>query len=63
MDYFGINSAEELPKIKEVITEQVDPTIMNPQLGTSEIIVEETLVVTDNGELIINEDQAETGEE
>lgn len=63
MDYFGINSAEELPKIKEVITEQVDPTVMNPQLGTSEIIVEETLVVTDNGELIINEDQAEAGEE
>ena len=29
MDYFGINSADELPKIKEVLAEQlVEPTIM-----------------------------------
>ena len=30
MDYFGINSAEDLPKIKEVIAEQlVEPTIVS----------------------------------
>ena len=30
MDYFGINSAEDLPKIKEVIAEQiVQPTLIN----------------------------------
>src|SRR6478672_10971511 len=30
MDYFGINSAEDLPKIKEVLAEQiVEPTIIN----------------------------------
>ena len=29
MDYFGINSAEDLPKIKEVLAEQiVEPTII-----------------------------------
>src|SRR5574339_747740 len=30
MDYFGINSAEDLPKIKEVLAEQIiEPTIVN----------------------------------
>ena len=30
MDYFGINSSEDLPKIKEVFAEQmVQPTLMN----------------------------------
>ena len=30
MDYFGINSAEDLPKIKEVLAEQlVEPTIIS----------------------------------
>jgi segregation and condensation protein B len=29
MDYFGINTAEDLPKIKEVLPEQlVEPTII-----------------------------------
>ncbi len=32
MDYFGINSAQDLPKIKEVLAEQnVEATIINPQ--------------------------------
>jgi segregation and condensation protein B len=31
MDYFGINSAEDLPKIKEVLAEQlIEGTIVNP---------------------------------
>jgi segregation and condensation protein B len=30
MDYFGINSSEDLPKIKEVFAEQmVQPTLIN----------------------------------
>ena len=30
MDYFGINSADDLPKIKEVLAEQlVEPTIVS----------------------------------
>ena len=35
MDYFGINSADELPKIKEVLAEQlVEPTVMKRCAGT-----------------------------
>lgn len=49
MDYFGVNSAEDLPKIKEVLANQVmEGTIINQGDfdGTS------TLAVTDDGELI-----------
>ena len=67
MDYFGINSADELPKIKEVLAEyMVEPTIMKDKFpgneenpGTEET---EALAVTDDGELIINKEQGE-GEE
>lgn len=75
MDYFGINSADDLPKIKEVLAEQlVEPTVMK-EVDTEDQqpgIVEETdiendiaaeaLVVTDNGELIVNKEAGE-GEE
>src|SRR5436190_12495319 len=37
MDYFGINSADELPKIKEVLAEQlVEPTVMKDTLAATE---------------------------
>jgi segregation and condensation protein B len=63
MDYFGINSAEELPKIKEVINEQVEPTSLKNNLFGNEINPEnpEVLSVTETGELIINKEQG--GEE
>ncbi len=58
MDYFGINSADDLPKIKEVLADQlVEPTIIKD----TEIAEEDTkqsntddevlLSVTENGEL------------
>src|SRR5688500_9430556 len=48
MDYFGINSAEDLPKIKEVLADQVvEPTIISPADFEAS-----TLAVTDEGELI-----------
>ncbi len=69
MDYFGINSAEELPKIKEVLAEQlVEPTVMkdvHTENAKPEDVDEnetEALVVTDSGELIVNNEQGE-GEE
>jgi segregation and condensation protein B len=78
MDYFGINSADDLPRIKEVLAEQlVEPTIMKDLEAQQEAATaeenkaeetktddEETaaLVVTDNGELIVNKEQGE-GEE
>lgn len=70
MDYFGINSADELPKIKEVLSEQlVEPTVMKDVIETNEEKIEENnnddaeaLAVTDSGELIVNADQG-SGEE
>jgi len=71
MDYFGINSAEELPKIKEVLADQaVEPTNIKDTLsagdkktdsGDEETEVE-ALAVTDTGELVVNNDQGD-GEE
>jgi len=67
MDYFGINSAEELPKIKEVMTDQgVEPTVMKDTLfgkgagdGQDD---DEILAVTEEGELIVNKDENEEEE-
>ena len=67
MDYFGINSAEELPKIKEVIADQlVEPTSLKDQFageGSKEETDDATaFAVTEGGELIENNDTPE-GEE
>ena len=67
MDYFGINSADELPKIKEVLAEQlVEPTVMSTIRGNEEKTEgaddAEALAVTDYGELIVSKDPGE-GEE
>jgi segregation and condensation protein B len=72
MDYFGINSADELPKIKEVLAEQlVEPTLIkNTELeapkaeegeaGDTDTEAEAVLLsVTEEGELI----EKENGEE
>ena len=64
MDYFGINSAEDLPKIREVLAEQmVEPTLINRLEHDREIISTDdqpaepsTLSITETGELIINPD-------
>ena len=48
MDYFGVNSPEDLPKIKEVLAEQViEPTIIHHT-----DFEQGSMVVTDGGELI-----------
>lgn len=69
MDYFGINSAEDLPKIKEVIAEQlVEPTVIKDVQAENESSVDEqldnteALAVNDGGELVINDASSE-GEE
>ena len=73
MDYFGINSSEDLPKIKEVLAGQiVEPTIVNEADFMSESVNKEVevvpaeeptnLAVTESGELIENKDE-EKGEE
>jgi segregation and condensation protein B len=49
MDYFGINSANDLPKIKEVLADQiVEPT----RIHHTEFEQSESLVVSDDGELL-----------
>lgn len=51
MDYFGINSSEDLPKIKEVLADQlVQPTVVNH----TEFEQSEMLAVTDDGELVLS---------
>ncbi len=54
MDYFGINSSEDLPKIKEVFAEQlVQPTLINDNdFKTAEATGEPNLSVTENGDLV-----------
>jgi segregation and condensation protein B len=50
MDYFGINTPEDLPKIKEVLADQVvQPTIVHH----TDFETSENLVVTEEGELVI----------
>ena len=51
MDYFGINSPDDLPKIKEVLADQVvQPTLVNA--SHFEVEQESNLVVGENGELL-----------
>jgi len=67
MDYFGINSADDLPKIKEVLAEQaVEATYLNKNTNTeqetseqdnpADLLIDESsaefLAVTPNGELV-----------
>ena len=60
MDYFGINSAADLPKLKEVYAETLlEPTVITHAPG--EVLEEESaLIVSESGELIT--DAPETGE-
>jgi segregation and condensation protein B len=49
MDYFGINTPDDLPKIKEVLADQiVEPTVVNPV----DFEQSESLAVSDSGELV-----------
>lgn len=58
MDYFGINSSDELPKIKEVLAEQmVEPTSVVNGSTVNEALLDENgnpLAISENGELIEN---------
>jgi segregation and condensation protein B len=71
MDYFGINSAEELPRIREVLADQlVEPTIMKDVMATEDKSDEptrenendEVMAVTESGELIANAEEKDSNE-
>lgn len=59
MDYFGINTSEDLPKLKEIIAEQVEPTIMRSQEEKEQDNNEdvEILSVAETGELVMNSEE------
>jgi segregation and condensation protein B len=68
MDYFGINSGDDLPKIREVLAEQIiEPTYIEQaeqQPETPEASSENSaFVVGENGELIVNDDEEPKDEE
>src|SRR5687768_4839696 len=49
MDYFGLNTPEDLPKIKEVLADQIiEPTVVNH----TEFEQSEVLAVSDDGKLV-----------
>jgi segregation and condensation protein B len=76
MDYFGINSPEDLPKIREVLAEVVEATIIRPEDFTDKPIADEVageehqegdvsdLTVNEDGELTVrDESEGEEGKE
>jgi segregation and condensation protein B len=61
MDYFGINTADELPRINEVLAEQVViPTLVNAD--HFELEEGEVLVVSGDGALVTQEEPGLPGE-
>jgi segregation and condensation protein B len=56
MDYFGINSAEDLPKIKEIVGDQlVEPTVIKDQQPSDDIKTDDDealFAVSEEGELV-----------
>ena len=61
MDYFGINCASDLPKINEVLMEElVKATVVHPEEESQiaigeETEIEATLAVTEEGEIVEND--------
>jgi len=63
MDYFGLNTPDDLPKIKEVLADQIiEPTVINhTEFAESETAQSETLAVSEDGELVkASEENTET---
>ncbi len=68
MDYFGINSPADLPKLKEIFADtQVEPTVISHKPGETlpdeqprtEEEPESLLIVSEDGELVEHEDNSE----
>jgi len=68
MDYFGLNTTDDLPKIKEVLAKQlVEPTIINPDHSKTIDDDESLFSVDSNGDLVLkieaNENSAEENDQ
>lgn len=59
MDYFGLNTVNDLPKIKEVLAEQlIEPTIINPEHFSEAVPAANPMLAVDsNGDLITHSDE------
>lgn len=58
MDYFGINSTDDLPKIKEVLSEQlVEPTVIQHPTSDDVLGKGDLFSVDNDGKLIANKGQ------
>ncbi len=58
MDYFGLNSPNDLPKLKEIFSETVDPTVVSDEQGDAVVeanIDEADIVNEDNHPLVVTE--------
>lgn len=62
MDYFGINSPLDLPKLKEIFNDTVDPTNMETQ-AAQDAADRAALIVTENGELLEGNDNGTNNSE
>ncbi len=52
MDYFGINSPADLPKIREVLTDQIiEGTLVSPE----DFVIESLPAITEKSDIIVNE--------
>ncbi|NDE09545.1 MAG: SMC-Scp complex subunit ScpB [Chitinophagia bacterium] len=64
MDYFGINTKEDLPKISEVLMEElVQATVINHTNEAEEIEGVSALVVDEDGEIVEGVDESTTTKE
>jgi segregation and condensation protein B len=64
MDYFGINSAEDLPKLKEVLLDSIAPPTVLHQLpdASEEPLQEPLFIVSEDGELLENAGETDNNE-
>ena len=64
MDYFGINSSEDLPRLKEVLNDSIiEPTVLNHEPATAEDpSIEPLLIVSEHGELVENAGESDNQE-
>jgi segregation and condensation protein B len=62
MDYFGINQTADLPRLREVLGENLEePSLINYTPATPEIT--QALVVSEEGELLENSSDSKPGDE
>jgi len=62
MDYFGINSSDELPKLKEIVSlPDTEPFIVRDHQKKNDEIKndDEAMSVSDNGELVVSDSDSE----